>query len=416
MTSYPLRAGAALAAALVLGPAPAGAGGFEVLEHGAAATGMVGAFTAKADDVSALFYNPAGLADQRGLRVAAGTVLVTGGPSASSTTAMALPAGGEDAAVTTSPLPTVYAAYGSGKLAVGVGAFTQYGLKVDWPDAWTGRFLVQRASLETVTVNPTVAWRPLPWLGVGGGVTVTPAAVDLRRSLDLVAAETGTRFRGEATGVGGNVGVVVDVPGAGPVGGVRLGASYRSRYDLDFDDGSLTFADLPIELSGALHDARAATTVKVPDTLSVGAGVRAGRMFVQAQLDWLNWSRFQELRLTSADLPAMDTTIPQDWHDGWVARLGVEAEVGETRVRGGIGYDWNPVPEETLGPIIPDSDRFLLSAGAGRRLGSTLVGELAVMAVLFRDRTSALAELPVEYANFGILTAFTVHYRSAGAR
>ena len=54
MRSYPLRAGAALAAALVLGPAPAGAGGFEVLEHGAAATGMAGAFTAKADDVSAL--------------------------------------------------------------------------------------------------------------------------------------------------------------------------------------------------------------------------------------------------------------------------------------------------------------------------------------------------------------------------
>jgi len=54
-----------LAASLLLA-GPALAGGMDVGEHGARATGRGGAFTAKADDPSAIDNNPAGLAKQRG--------------------------------------------------------------------------------------------------------------------------------------------------------------------------------------------------------------------------------------------------------------------------------------------------------------------------------------------------------------
>ncbi len=48
---------------------PAGAGGFELPDNGSEALGRGGAFTAKADDPTAIEYNPAGLAVQRGTRV-----------------------------------------------------------------------------------------------------------------------------------------------------------------------------------------------------------------------------------------------------------------------------------------------------------------------------------------------------------
>ncbi|HTQ44066.1 MAG TPA: outer membrane protein transport protein [Polyangiaceae bacterium] len=61
------RAGVALAIAL-LSPS-ARAGGFEIPDNGTEALGRGGAFVAKADDPTAIQYNPAGLAQQRGTRV-----------------------------------------------------------------------------------------------------------------------------------------------------------------------------------------------------------------------------------------------------------------------------------------------------------------------------------------------------------
>ena len=54
---------------VLLTPAAAWAGGEEIPEHGAQALGRGGAFTAKADDLTALQYNVAGLAMARGTRV-----------------------------------------------------------------------------------------------------------------------------------------------------------------------------------------------------------------------------------------------------------------------------------------------------------------------------------------------------------
>lgn len=61
------RAGVALTLAL-LSPS-ARAGGFEIPDNGTEALGRGGAFVAKADDPTAIQYNPAGLAQQRGTRV-----------------------------------------------------------------------------------------------------------------------------------------------------------------------------------------------------------------------------------------------------------------------------------------------------------------------------------------------------------
>lgn len=54
------------------------AGGFELPDLGAQALGRGGAFVAKADDPTALYYNPAGLARQRGTRLLASANLFVG--------------------------------------------------------------------------------------------------------------------------------------------------------------------------------------------------------------------------------------------------------------------------------------------------------------------------------------------------
>jgi long-chain fatty acid transport protein len=57
-----------LALAASAAPRAARAGGFEIPDNGTEALGRGGAFVAKADDPTAIMYNPAGLAEQRGTR------------------------------------------------------------------------------------------------------------------------------------------------------------------------------------------------------------------------------------------------------------------------------------------------------------------------------------------------------------
>ena len=392
---------------LLLTPAVAYGGGFELNEHGAAATGMVGAFTAKADDPSAIFFNPAGLANQRGLQLYLGSTIY-----ASQATASSMAGGARDTNMLLLPLPTIYASYGlPHDVAVGIGAFTNYGLTVEWPGDWQGRFIASKASLTTVTINPTVSWRPVEWLAVGAGVDVTPASAEFARSVDLMAGEAQVDFKGNDTGVGANAGILLRTPHRWMQRPMTLGVSYRSRYDLSFSDGALT-VKAPPELSGMLHDAKATTMLPIPDTLSVGTGWQAtDQLFLQAQVDWANWSRFQNLTLNVPTNSIMTTTIPQNWNDGYVARGGAEYAFERARLRIGFGYDWNPIPSSTLGPLLPDSDRWLISSGASLDLSSGLVAELGVMGVLFRQRFSTMPDFPVQYSNYALLTGLSLSYR-----
>jgi long-chain fatty acid transport protein len=64
-----LASAAALLGASLVAPRDARAGGFEMPDNGTEALGRGGAFVAKASDPTAIEYNPAGLAEQRGTRL-----------------------------------------------------------------------------------------------------------------------------------------------------------------------------------------------------------------------------------------------------------------------------------------------------------------------------------------------------------
>src|SRR3954464_4218910 len=67
---------AAVAAALALAPASARAAGFAIFEQGARGMGFAGAFTAQANDPSAIFHNAAGIAFLKGKQVYLGGTLI----------------------------------------------------------------------------------------------------------------------------------------------------------------------------------------------------------------------------------------------------------------------------------------------------------------------------------------------------
>src|SRR5260221_12783245 len=70
------RALAAALAAGILGPVPAHAAGFAIFEQGARGMGFAGAFTAQANDPSAIFHNAAGIAFLKGKQFYLGGTLI----------------------------------------------------------------------------------------------------------------------------------------------------------------------------------------------------------------------------------------------------------------------------------------------------------------------------------------------------
>ncbi|MBI2820936.1 MAG: hypothetical protein HYX74_01805, partial [Acidobacteria bacterium] len=73
-----IRSVALFFAALLAGSQAGRASAFSINELGARAMGMGGAFVSIADDGSALFYNPAGIAFQKGLRLEMDSLVVVG--------------------------------------------------------------------------------------------------------------------------------------------------------------------------------------------------------------------------------------------------------------------------------------------------------------------------------------------------
>src|SRR5438046_8719841 len=79
-------AGLTTVVALLVCPSIGQATGFRIVDQSASATGQASAFTAQADDASAVYYNPAGMTQLRRVQVSLGTLLIGGSPPLSAPT------------------------------------------------------------------------------------------------------------------------------------------------------------------------------------------------------------------------------------------------------------------------------------------------------------------------------------------
>src|SRR5438445_10521416 len=159
-----------LAAAALLLPAAAGAGGYAVPNTNARDLAMAGSAVAGQKDATAAYVNPAALAGLDGVSVVANATMIdfrshwtdpSGNPATSSNIKPAWP-------------PSAFASYG-GKWngygwGVGVGFNIPFGGNVYWPGSWPGRFDIVTVNRRTYAIYLTGGIQPLPQVKVGGGL------------------------------------------------------------------------------------------------------------------------------------------------------------------------------------------------------------------------------------------------------
>lgn len=392
-----------LTTVLCLSAASAFGSGFLIPEQGAKASAMSGAFAATADDPSAIFYNPAGLAQQRTLSVYAGSTIINfsnefnGDPNSPVTAG----ARGEYNRHTFN-IPNMYAVVPIGKnLTAGVGVFAAFGLRTDWEDPWIGRYISKDADLKTTSVNPVLAWQTSDGrFAVGGGVEYRRARVILnanRMALNpfngRIADIANTRLASEyGHDIGFNAGVLWKSAGDR----FRVGASYRTDMEIELE-GRADITQIPTgnpQLDAIIGaqlppDQAITTNFPFPSIATVAVAFSPNQNWdIELDVMRTGWSKFDELTVEFAQTPAASFTRVQNWEDATGYRLGINHNATEEwDVRFGAVYDQNPQPVEAVNPLLPDADRVGVTIGAGWHRGH-LIADWGVMILHFQDRST----------------------------
>jgi long-chain fatty acid transport protein len=388
---------------------PAGAAGFGIFEQGARAMGLAGAFTARADDPSALFHNAGGLAFLEERELQAGVTYITF-TTADFESADLVPGAtyGAEQERLSEFVPHVYWVQPVDRdWKFGLALESPFGLTTEWknPDEFAGRFISTLAALRAIDFNPNLGWRVTPELGLGFGLVFRFSDVELERHvpfpspfgggpLDVGAVALESDFE---PGLGWNAGLLHRA-------GERFswGLSYRSKVEVDYD-GTARFRQIPTgipPLDAAVaqvipfgRDLAVSTAIEFPDMASLGmAWAFSPDVKLGVDVNWTGWSSFDELPISFTGAPQLSSTIEEDWDDAMNYRAGLSWR----RPRGcewrfGYVFDETPQPDEHVSPLLPDADRNGLTVGWGRKFDSTSL-DLALMYLKFDERTVTPAE------------------------
>jgi long-chain fatty acid transport protein len=395
--------------------------GYSIYEQGAKAMANAGAFRARADDPSALFFNPAGILQLKGMQIQIGTtaVFLTGSEFGSSLTGDEFEQ--EDNVAWPSSL------YFTQKLgddwAWGMAFTSPFGLKTQWGPDFEGRYISREANLAVVNLNANAARRLGKSWSVALGINY--ATTDIRELSRNISWE-GTLLEGspdgftKLTGDGNDIGWNVAARWASE-SGWSWGGSYRSEMKPEIS-GDVKFEDIPAPAAALFPNGPASAVLPLPATFATGVGyVSKGKWEGEFDIVWTGWSSFDRLRVDiKNNTPYLeDVDQVEDWSDTLSFRAGyIYRLTEEHQVRLGFYYDQNPMDDEHVRPRLPDADRSSAQVGYGYAGKNGLTIDFAYQALFFKDRTAVgdptSAEdpvLPGVYRNFTSLVGISFGYR-----
>jgi len=436
---------------VVLAPITGWGAGFQIyVEQGAAALGMGAAFVAKADNPTAVFFNPAGITQLKGTQMTLNytTALLdmklkgARNPFATDPTEPAH----EDMNDHWAQIPSFYITHQiNKKWFLGFGVFSPYGTMTDWNNSWVGRYYSDKIDLKTYNFNPTIAYKINDKLSIAVGLDYVYSDVTIDKSISYsaVAAQAvnpafgayayqrnfdlDTDIDGDADGWGFNLGLLYQ-----PTKNWSFGVAYRSNIDLDFDgnadyyrhggvyqlDGMIHMAGGPPNLSQILFPhSDISSDLRLPDTLAFGIMNRSIKnLTIEVDAMWTKWDTYDSLDMKYDNiLGHKNFTIrnEKDWDNVWAIRVGAEYQINPCWVaRAGYIYDQSPAPNRTRAPELADADRNDVSVGVGYTTPNKKLSiDAAYLISFFTDEHSYLSDLKGKYDSTGHVVSVAFTYR-----
>ncbi|MGD8539336.1 MAG: outer membrane protein transport protein [Candidatus Aminicenantes bacterium] len=389
------------------------ANGLNLNGLGPRAVAMGGAFVGLADDYSAVFWNPAGLAHIKQKYIAFyGFDII---PSMDYELETPIPGVGADASSISKHYLGGLAGYFqpvSDNLVLGLAVYSPSGLGIEWDGAdlagisggntnidWVSKFFV-------ITISPTLSYKVNDMIQLGFALNINYGSFHM----DRWAGSTPTEYLpiyvdfGQQSleltgwGFGATLGLMVK-----PNDMVSLGLTVRTPSTIGFS------GDLGIEnLNGlepylpllGLPAVSIATTSRVETDLTMPLWLAGGIAFKPMEefiltfdLQWTNWSKIEEVALTVDDqtwgfiLDEEDTKLAFRWKDKMQIRFGAEYWLSpKFALRAGYYYDPGPAPDETRNILLPITDFSSVAGGFGYNVNGVVI-DFAVEYLMGKEQT-----------------------------
>lgn len=376
--------------AICLLPFPAYAAGFYLQE--ASIKGLGYAFSGSAtslDDASTIYFNPAGMTRLESAQINIGAHILF--PSArvkntGSTFDFNGPAPGGIGPITggnggnpysPTPLPNLFmAAPVTGGLWAGIGVTTPFGLANEYNEGWFGRYDSTKTALQTINIQPSLAYRATDWLSIGGGIDIQYADAKLERAASNIASEGTSTLKGDDWTIGYNIGVQIT-----PQHGTHIGMHYRSAISHQLD-GRIMLQGL----NAGNFNVTGGASLDLPDIATFGiARDITPRVRLMAQAIWFGWNNYDEIQPVRDDGVATAPTL-QNYKTTWAFALGGEYDINDQwTLRAGYQFDETPTTNLYRTSRTPDGDRNWITAGASYQWTPDLSLDLAAAYIHVSD-------------------------------
>lgn len=360
------------------------ASGFALYEWSSRGNAMGGAVMGSPSDASTIATNPAGMTDVEGHSLVAGVTAINPMAKINFDGAYNDASGKSNVWL---PPHTYFSSQLNDKWWIGLGAFSRFGLGTEYDEQWTGRYNVTEAAIESLSVNPNLAYKlndkwsfavggEVMWLqflqrktvdhglGVGG-------AWGVKNDPNTTNTDTDAKLLGDSIGLGLTLSAYHK-----PLDWLRLALTYRSQVKHTVE-GDATFTrqgSLAPPVAGAFgSDTEAEGDLILPDSVSFGVAVTPlDKLTLEGDVVWTRWSTYQELRIKYKDqlVPGVassnESVSRKEWRDTFRYQLGAEYALYDwLDLRAGFVYDQSPMTEDRADYMIPANDRKLYSGGLG---------------------------------------------------
>jgi len=365
-------------------------GGWNNTLMGARALAMGAAFAGLADDASAIYYNPAGLAFQESrLNLAIDGFYVW------PTHEYVTPAGTRVESQYNASIPQIFFTYQtSERLTIGFGAYTPYaGGGVDWKENQIGVPL--KSYLGILSLTPTLSYKVNEQLSVGFNLNFYHSVFEV----DTVADPYGP-MKTEESGSAFTAGFGLMYK---PSERASIGLSIRGPAKMKLSGTTSISAEAPgfgiIKLN-----LDSETEFNLPWDVELGFSFRLSDSFLfTTSAQYTMWSALDKVDKTIKNIPSLDDPVNLGTYDLEVAeemnfknilivRVGMEYLLPRgLALRGGIGIDRAATPEDTLSITNIDVDKLTLLGGIGYQTGRMKI-DFAFVRAFGKEREKAITQ------------------------